>query len=273
MARDKKFFRLEKHPLKVRHMEVVQVAQLTPGMRRVTFGGADLAGFTSLAPEDHIKVFFPAEGQERPVVPVIGPLGIPLPLNGKPLARDYTVRRFDAARCLLDIDFFLHGDAGVAARWAAQAAPGQQLALAGPRGSFVLTEKFDWQLFIGDETALPEIARRIEDLPGDTRAIAVLAVDDAHEQQPLISDARLQVEWLHRKTLAGSVADAYVAALTRVLPSEGRGFIWLAGEASEVRTVYNDLVRVRGIARDQINASGHWKRGVVNHDHHEEIDA
>lgn len=271
MAINENLFQLVRHPLEIRRLEVVQVHELTPMMRRITLGGSALQGFTSLAPEDHIKVFFPAPGQDEPVVPVLGPHGLVPPQDGKPIVRDYSVRRFDAARSLLEIDFFLHEDGGPASSWAAQAAVGQRLAIGGPRGSRVLVPRFDWQLFVGDETALPQIGRRIEELPAETRAIAVIAVNGEREQQSWLSAAPLVVEWVHRPAPTASVAEAYRASLARLLPVEGNGFAWLAGEASEVRAAHDELVRVRGFDKARIRASGLWKRGVSNHDHHEEI--
>lgn len=73
----------------------------------------------------------------------------------------------------LTIEFALHGD-GPAANWAAKAVPGSHLVVAGPRGSFVIPKDYDWHLLVGDETALPAVARRLEELPASTRAIVVL---------------------------------------------------------------------------------------------------
>ena len=52
----------------------------------------------------------------------------------------------------LTIEFDLHAT-GPAARWAAQAQPGQRATIAGPRGSFVIAPDHDWHLLVGDETA------------------------------------------------------------------------------------------------------------------------
>jgi NADPH-dependent ferric siderophore reductase len=146
VSRDAALFELVRAPgLRVRMLEVVRVASIAPRMRRITLGGRDLGGFTSLAPEDHVKVFFPRPGEARPVVPTVGPDGVVPPPGDKPIGRDYTPRRHDPGRGELDIDFFLHG-AGVAARWAAAAQPGDVVGVAGPRGSLVLERQLDWQL-------------------------------------------------------------------------------------------------------------------------------
>ncbi|HKO53158.1 MAG TPA: siderophore-interacting protein [Polyangiaceae bacterium] len=59
MTVDQALFELVRHPLQVRLLEVVRTESLSPRMRRITLGGPELAGFVSLAPEDHVKVFFP----------------------------------------------------------------------------------------------------------------------------------------------------------------------------------------------------------------------
>jgi len=63
----------------------------------------------------------------------------------------------------------------------------------------------------------------------------------------------------------------FFVALRKVLPDTGSGFAWLAGEASEVRAALDKLVKVHRFDKSRVYASGHWKRGVSNHDHHEEI--
>jgi len=78
------------------------------------------------------------------------------------------------------------------------AEPGQQLAVGGPRGSFVVPDDFDWYLFIGDETALPAIGRRLEELRGGVRAIVVAAVAGPEEEQSFDSRADVETVFVHR---------------------------------------------------------------------------
>lgn len=44
---------------RLRSVQVRRCEAITPHMRRIVFGGSDLAGFQSDAPDDHIKLFFP----------------------------------------------------------------------------------------------------------------------------------------------------------------------------------------------------------------------
>src|SRR5262249_57046711 len=111
--------------------------------------------------------------------------------------RDYTPRRYSVAGNELVIDFALH-EAGPATSWATQAGPGQQLAVGGPRGSFVVTDDFDWYLFIGDETALPAIGRRLEELRAGAHAFVVAAVTGPEEGQTLHSAPSVEIKWVHR---------------------------------------------------------------------------
>src|SRR5262249_44328071 len=159
-------------------------------MIRVTLSG-DLAGFTSLGFDDHIKLFFPDPSA---------------PAGGEPqtLARDYTPRRYDAANNILEIDFAIH-DAGPATRWAEQARAGDQLTIGGPRGSFILPPTSDGHLFIGDETATPAIGRRLAELPAGARALVLAEVDGAADELAFDSKAEFTVTWAHRNgTAAGA---------------------------------------------------------------------
>jgi len=144
------------HEIKRRKLEVLRVTDITPRMRRITLHGPQLAGFISLGTDDHVKLFFATTPEENAVLETFAPgSGDEGP---RPSMRDYTPRRYDEASGELDIDFVLHGD-GPAATWAAQAQPGQFLHIAGPRGSMIVPDIFDSYLLIGDETALPAIAR------------------------------------------------------------------------------------------------------------------
>jgi NADPH-dependent ferric siderophore reductase len=206
-----------RHSLKFRLLQVTRVQPLTPHLIRVTLTGDDLEDFESASFDDHIKVFFPAPGADKPVLPSAGPNGPVFPEDQpRPVARDFTPRRYDRAARELDIEFAMH-EAGPAASWAAQAKVGQYLGIGGPRGSLVIPTGFDWHLLIGDETALPAIARRLKELPAGTRVAAVLEVADPSARLDFDTEAELHAVWRYRSdspyrgdALLQAVRDTYL---------------------------------------------------------------
>ncbi|MDZ7858864.1 siderophore-interacting protein [Sphaerotilus sp.] len=231
-----------RHELRRRDLTVLCVDTPSPGFRRITFTGSDLAGFTSASFDDHIKLVLDAAD------------------GGEPVRRDYTPRHYDAAAGTLAIEFALHGD-GPAAAWAAQATPGQRATIGGPRGSFIIPTDADWHLLVGDDTALPAVARRLEELPASARAFAVLHVADAADRRALPSAASVQVQWVDS---GAALADA-VRALD--LPG-GEGFAWGAGEAGAMAAVRRVLVDERGLDRQAVRVSAYWKQGAAAHHEH-----
>ena len=204
-----------RHEPRRRELEVKSVQQVSAHMVRVTLGG-DLAGFTSLGFDDHVKLFFPE-----------GPAGA----DGEPpmASRDYTPRRYDPAASTLEIEFVLH-DAGPATRWASQVQPGHSLRIGGPRGSFIIPTNFDWHLLIGDDTALPAIARRLAELPADTRAVVLLEVDGPGDEIAFESAADVSVTWAHRNGAAAGSTDVLAKALKTLPMPTGDYYAWVACE-------------------------------------------
>src|SRR4029079_16981765 len=66
----------------------------------------------------------------------------------------------------------------------------------GPGGAYAPDLDADWHLLVGDESALPAIARSLESLPDGARAHAFIEVSGPEEEQKIDSD--VEVVWLHR---------------------------------------------------------------------------
>ena len=244
-----------RHEIKQRRLIVDRITAITPKMLRVTLAGAELAGFTSLGFDDHIKLFFPKE-------PTSGTESTPGSASAdRPPMRDYTPR-YDAAAGVLHIDFAIH-DAGPATDWALQASVGDSLLIGGPRGSAIIPMEFDWYLFMGDETALPAIGRRLEELPSGSRALVIAEVEDETEEQSFPSQAELQVHWVHRRGAAVGSSDGLLGALREVKFPSGDGFAWAAAESNVARALRRALIDERGVNRAWVKAAGYWKRGAA----------
>jgi NADPH-dependent ferric siderophore reductase len=253
----------QRHSLVLRQLEVLRVTELSPSMRRVTLGGPELKGFVSVGFDDHVKMFFPAPGETRPVLPVAGPDGLTFPEGGqRPLARDFTPRRYDPRAGELDIDFAILHD-GPASRWASAVKPGAPAWVAGPRGSFIIPLDFDWHLLVADETGLPAIARRLEELPGNSRALALIEVAGAPEELALQCPAGAELVWVHRGAEMEEPGVALLAALRGLSFPDGDYFAWLACESGVAKRLRSVLIEERGANRKWVRAHGYWRRGAV----------
>jgi len=238
------------HEIKRRKLEVLRVTDVTPKMRRVTLHGPDLAGFISLGTDDHVKLIFATTPEEQAALENFTPGS---PNDGpKPVMRDYTPRRYDPASGELDIDFVLHGE-GPAASWAEQVEPGQFLHIAGPRGSMIVPDIFDSYLLIGDETALPAIARRLEGLAAHRSALVVVEVADQGEQQVFNSQAQVDVIWIVR-------GEQNLLDVTRRLEMpEGKLYAWVATESGLSRKLRRVLLDEFGLEEEFVKAAGYWR--------------
>jgi NADPH-dependent ferric siderophore reductase len=244
-----------RHPLKMRMLEVLRTTRLTPHFVKVVLGGPDISGFTSASFDDHFKLMLPAAGQSELVIPAMGPAG-PEWGDIRPIMRDYTPRKHDPVAGELHVEIALHGE-GPAAAWGESAAVGGRVGVGGPKGSLIIAPDFDWHVLIGDDSALPAIARRLEELPASTTVIAVIALNDAADRRVFDTRAALSLHWTSATDLLRSVR-----ALE--LP-RGEGFAWAAGESSAIRAVRRILVEDLGIDKQHVRAAAYWKHGAAAH--------
>lgn len=238
------------HEIKRRRLQVLRVVDITPRMRRVTLGGPELAGFISLGSDDHIKLLFPQNAQEQAALesPSFSIKGD----GPQPAMRDYTPRRYDLSIGELDIDFVLHGD-GPASTWAEQVQVGQHLYIGGPRGSMIVPDIFDSYLLIGDETAIPAIARRLEELPAGRKVLAVIEIADAAEQQVLSSAAKVEVIWVLRGQ------DDLLDVVRNLTVPSGTLYSFVATETKLSRQVRRVLLDTHKVNEQYLKAVGYWR--------------
>ncbi|MGW5641032.1 siderophore-interacting protein, partial [Streptomyces sp. NPDC003832] len=199
--------RLTVRPPTLRQVEVVRTVDITPGMRRVTLGGAQLRAFTTedgvVRPpfespgfDDDLALYLPYPGQSEPVLPVQGEAKLIVPKDPRPLSRAYTVRRWDPEAGELDVDFVRHG-VGAGTTWAHRTRPGDTVHLSGPSTSKAFPTGADWLLVAGDDTALPAIGRLLDELPPDARAQVFIEIaEDAHRQTGMSLRSRLEMLFL-----------------------------------------------------------------------------
>ncbi|MNV25306.1 Siderophore-interacting protein [compost metagenome] len=86
-----------------------------------------------------------------------------------------------------------------------------------------------------------------------------IQVRNPADQRVLASAAKLDLQWV-------SALPAAVEALA--LPT-GAGFVWAAGEHSEMSAVRRAMLAKPGVDAKRMRISAYWKRGAA--DHHEDL--
>lgn len=252
------------YPIRVRETEVVRTAMVGAGLLRVTLGGPGTEGFEAHAPDEHVKLLFPEpDGTLRLPEPNGTMLRWPRPA---PTSREYTVRRYDPGTGELDIDIAPH-DGGLASDWAHAVEPGAVIHVAGPPGGLIVPPAYDRYLLAGDITALPAIARWLEELPRSTQGWAFVEVADATQEIELSAPEGVEVRWLHRGHRPPGTGDALAQAVTSVTVPEGeRLYVWVAGEAGQIKPLRRWVRDDLRLDKADHDITGYWKRGVADFD-------
>jgi NADPH-dependent ferric siderophore reductase len=211
--------------------------QVTPRMRRVSVRSEAMVGI-DLRPAQDVELHLTEA-------------------SGRRVKRRYTIRYARPETGEIDLDVALHGD-GPGAAWGSTAAPGDAVSFQGPRGKLELRPAAV-HLLVGDESALPAIACIVEALPPNERAIAVLEVHDAAEEQAI---AASDVRWAHRGDSATGTPDNLLPIVRGVLAGldasvQTRGY--LMGETRSMVSLRAALEEA-GIDHDAIFVKGYWNQ-------------
>ncbi len=235
---------------------------VTPGMVRVTLGGAGLSDFRSTGVGDeYVRFFFPDPDTGELVLPDVDAQGFwKWPEGRKPAHCEcYTIRyaRSTAEAVEIDVDFVVH-EHGRASEWAQQAEPGETIALRGPTGLYEAPADADWQLFVADATGLPALGRLLENLPAGTEARAIVEIPDAGHEQHFATQADLKLVYLHGSG-NGLAPSRLEAAVRGVAVPDGRvPYVWVAAESKTVRPIRKYLRHELGWPATRYSVTGYW---------------
>jgi NADPH-dependent ferric siderophore reductase len=228
-------------------LEVVEADDLGPHMRRIRLTSPDLADFTYQPGQD---IMLALSGGERP------------------LCRRYTIRGFEPASRVLELNIVAHGVHGPGAEWACATQPGDRVNGVGPRGKIFVDKDADWHLFLGDESAAPASLHMLESLPGGVPAQAYLEVSTPEDE---LASPASGVTWLYRGDVPAIQSRMLVDAIAAADLPEGRGHVYIAGEVQIVNAVLRAAL-ARGLTSDQISPKAYWGRGKSNENNGEPGD-
>ena len=256
----------------VHTFQVISSEQLTPHMIRLVLGGT---GFDTFKPSEfadsYVKIVIVRDDVEVDALPQ--PLTLDsfneLPEERRPFVRTYTVRRVDADRREITVDFVVHGEHGVAGPWASSAQPGQPAYLMGPSGAYSPNLDADWHLLAADEAGLPALGAALEALSPNAVGWAFIEVSGPDDEIPLSAPEGVEVRWVYRGGRADLVPEdqagdnaPLIASVTEAAWLPGQAHVFIHGEAQAVMHNLRPYIRnVRGVEAKWASISGYWRRG------------
>ncbi len=246
--------------LRILHVKTVEV--IAPRFRRIVFQGENLERYDR-DDQLHCRLIFQPRGITVPLWPMLDHRGhVVWPDNAAVPTRVFTIRRIDAERQEIVIDFALHANPGPATQWAMDAQPGDIVGILGPAANGPKHAEF--HVLAGDETALPGIARILESLPANAAGHTFIEVDSKADELPLDCPAGITVRWLHRDgNPAGTttlLADA--VSLVRWPENLDKAFFWGGCEHKAFSALHRHLKKDIRLPRDRIVLYSHWHKSL-----------
>lgn len=236
-------------------LTVIKSEHITTNMQRITLHSEALANFPIGCAGNYIKLLFNAAGTTDLSA---------LHSDARPVLRTYTIRRYSAEQCTIEIDFVRHASpdkqCGFATRWASQVAVGESIHVAGPGNIQAMNTAADWFFMVADMTALPALSAKMRVLAAHAKGYAVIKVIAREDIQAITVPENFKLIWL---TQEDSLADT-----VRSLPwLDGQVSAWAACEFDDMRALRRYFRNEKKVTKDYIYLSSYWKKGVSEDGH------
>ncbi|MFT2110589.1 siderophore-interacting protein [Marinomonas sp. 2405UD68-3] len=232
---------------KPREFVVIRKHFVTPHMLRVTLGGEGVLTLPQDQESAYVKLIFPSE-------------------SGR-LMRTYTIRHQRTDE--IDIDFMLHEDGGPASTWAQLAETGDTIIVGGPGSRKMINSSTEYQLLVGDMTALPAISVNLETLPKDAKGFAVIEVVSKDDVQSLTHPEGIEIHWVINAN-SGKDEQALLNKVKTLPWFDGKMSVWAACEFSSMKMLRRFFKDEKAIDKSMLYISSYWKLGN-NEDEHKVI--
>jgi NADPH-dependent ferric siderophore reductase len=241
--------------------EVVDVRDVGPRIRQISFGGLD--HFPSLGADQFVWVLLPPPGRAELTIDAdFSWDSVPaMPEADRPAGAYYSVRSWWPDLGELDVWFVLHGG-GDATRWAATAQPGDPAAVWGPRRLFDPPADTDSYLVAVDETGYGAAAAIVDHLlcvDEDAPVTVVAECGRKGEEIALPTGPNVDLHWVSRNG-APPGSTAVLLETVRSLPLSSRVYAYCVSERGWITALREHLRTDRSLPTEQVRATGYWRR-------------
>ncbi len=249
--------RVRREPPPLRPVTVVERAELSPRLLRLTLAGSGLSDLVVDEPAASVRLLVPSPGTDELVIPEWNGNEFLLPDGARPALRTFTPLRVDNDAGRLDLEIVRH-PGGAVSDWAERVEPGAPAAISGPGSGYAYPTSAEHLIVLADETALPAALQLAAEAPASlSLAIHVEVISD---------DAVIDVDrrdgdsigW--HVTEPGATPGGRLVDAVRSLDEVPDGtHLWAAGEASAMHAIRTHLFDTLGIERKRATVRGYWK--------------
>lgn len=245
-----------KAPPSFHELSVVSVSYPMGDLIRLRLSGdGDLSALSG--PGIHVKLMLPINAGRTPVWPETSPNGVTKWPDGEDAlhVRYYTIKTVNQETGTIDIDIVRH-EGGLIADWAEAAEKGAKIGLLGPGGG-EKSGTAERVLLCGDKTALPALARMIEDLPETVSGDVIAEADTLDTLKAYLPPARLALHALPRETFRQEVRTYSEGLAAEKKPD----FAWFAGEHQNAQDMRKFFKSDLGLSKGRQYAITYWRDG------------
>lgn len=252
------------------HAHVQRIAELTPNLREVVIGGPGLAAYRSLGGDQFVYLLVARPGAELPGAYSMAEWMAADPAT-RPRGAYYTTRSWDPARGELTLWAVVHGHHDGVGGWLTRCAPGDRLALWGPRDGFWSDAGYDCtdteprhHLFVTDESGFAAVAAIVDGVAaGDSVTVLAETVDAAHTIG--FPGARTDVRWHYRGDTEPGTGTGLLDLVTDLVGHIGTASLstaFGAGESRQMSRIRSFLRHEAGLPAVHVSMTGYWRRRV-----------
>ena len=247
--------------------QVLAVADLTPNLREIVIGGPELAPFPSVGGDQFFYVLVARPGDEPLADGYTMADWMATDEAARPYGAYYTVRHWDAERAEITLWAVVHGHAEGVGGWFAHCAPGDHLAIWGPRhgfwsdGAYASTTGGPHHLFVTDESGFAAVAALLDRLPAaDTATVLAETIDPDHAIT--FPGRRTNVRWSYRGTQLPGVGNGLLELVRRHAGGPVAGALataFGAGESRQITEIRRYLRHEVGLPATAVSMTGYWR--------------
>jgi len=234
-----------------RTLTVLNIEDITPNMRRLTLGGTDMQTLPAQQESAYLKFIFP-DTQNHQVA-----------------KRSYTI--INQRPTEIDVDFVLHettdnGVEGPALTWVKNVKVGDDILVAGPGPTKLVSPGADWYLLVGDMTALPAITANLAQMPQDATGHAVIEVLSEQDIQNLAKPKNIEIHWIIVPHASADKAPLLDKVKSLTWPA-GLPEVWAACEFNSMRALRHYFKHESPVTPCRMYISSYWKIDSSDDEH------